>query len=905
MITCPSCQSQLPETSRFCAACGNPVSAPADAATVAMPGLETTPLSASPPGGSPSAPSPRLYSTTLPRAGRFVPGTILSGRYQILGLLGRGGMGEVYRAIDLTLDQEVALKFLPEGMASNASMLARFHSEVRIARQVSHPNVCRVHDIGEVEGHLFLSMEYVDGEDLGSLLRRIGRLPSDKAIEFARKICAGLAAAHEKGVLHRDLKPANIMIDSRGRVVIMDFGLAAVANQVHGQEIRAGTPAYMSPEQLTGHEVTVRSDIYSLGLVLYEMFTGKRPYEGKDVAELLELQRESQPITMTSLVKDIDPGVESVIARCLSPDPKGRPASTLAVAAALPGGDPLAAALAAGETPSPDLVAASAGQVIGMRPGWAVACAAAAVVGLVSMAILSPMVRWIGHVNLELPPDALTLRAREIAQSLGYKDRPVDWARGFIYDHDYIRFVERKHAADKRSYLSSSHPQAIVFWYRQSPRYLEPLGDRETVGMANPPETLSGMVGEQLDARGRLLAFTAIPPQVDKSPPVAVPLDWKPLFEAAGLDLSKFKESPPVWTPLAIADARVAWDGVWPEMPDQPLHVEGAAWRGRPVYFDLIGPWTRPARMEQVKRSTGDRIVQFAVLSLAVGMLAGAALLARYNWTRGRGDRRGSMRLASAGFAISITMWILGGTHAPTAGEVIRLFAAISFSLLLGAFLWIGYMALEPYVRRHWPAAIVSWTRLMAGGIRDPLVGRDVLIGVVAGLFWVTIWAVSVLAEMKTGGLSAQGSLQSILGTRQTLAALLGVVPGSVIQMFATFFVLFVVRLILRTEWLAAAGFVIVFLLIDVANSSDRLLDAVFSIVVFSTMYLVITKFGFVSFAVSVYVYAMLTLIPLTTDFSAWYSGAGLCAGLVVIGLVIYGAHSALAGRSIIQDELL
>ncbi len=164
--------------------------------------------------------------------GRFPAGTTLAGRFRILGLLGKGGMGEVYRALDLTLNQPVALKFIALDSRRDEAALARFCNEVRIARQVSHPNVCRVYDIGVIEGQHFLSMEYVDGEDLASLLRRIGRLPSDKALEFTRRICAGLAAAHERGVLHRDLKPANLMIDGRGQVRITDFGLAALAGEV-------------------------------------------------------------------------------------------------------------------------------------------------------------------------------------------------------------------------------------------------------------------------------------------------------------------------------------------------------------------------------------------------------------------------------------------------------------------------------------------------------------------------------------------------------------------------------------------------------------------------------------------------------------------------------------------------
>src|SRR5690349_10314503 len=204
---------------------------------------------------------------------RFPPGALLASRYRIISRLGKGGMGEVFRADDLILRQPVALKFLPESAKNNLNLLTRFYDEVRIARQISHKNVCRVYDIGEVDGQPYLSMEYIDGEDLSSLLRRIGRLPADKATEFARKLCAGVAAAHGQGVLHRDLKPANIMIDARGELRVTDFGLAAIAEQLHADEIRNGTPAYMAPEQLTGSEVSAQSDLYAVGLILYEMFT--------------------------------------------------------------------------------------------------------------------------------------------------------------------------------------------------------------------------------------------------------------------------------------------------------------------------------------------------------------------------------------------------------------------------------------------------------------------------------------------------------------------------------------------------------------------------------------------------------------------------------------------------------
>ncbi len=233
---CPTCGRPIEDAWRVCPLCASPL----DGATVTRSALSS--------------------SSSSVEEGRFPAGTILAGRYRILGLIGQGGMGEVYRAFDQILSQTVALKFLAAGELDEAA-LVRFRNEVRVARQVSHPNVCRVYDIGFVEGTHFISMEYLDGENLASLLRRIGRLPTDKAIEFTRKLCAGLAAAHERGVLHRDLKPANIMIDGRGQLRITDFGLAAFAREVaeqsaqwysglHGARTKGGQRGYHAQRHL-------------------------------------------------------------------------------------------------------------------------------------------------------------------------------------------------------------------------------------------------------------------------------------------------------------------------------------------------------------------------------------------------------------------------------------------------------------------------------------------------------------------------------------------------------------------------------------------------------------------------------------------------------------------------------
>ncbi|HTS03588.1 MAG TPA: serine/threonine-protein kinase, partial [Thermoanaerobaculia bacterium] len=280
MTRCPRCDAEVPASGRFCPACGQAVSGSLSHLPTEM-GSAPKPVPPRPPSSV-----GRLVSSGSLDLGAFPPGAMLGERYRIVGLLGKGGMGEVYRADDLKLGQAVALKFIPKAVSGDESMLARFHAEVRLARQVSHPNVCRIYDIGEVEGRHFLSMEYVDGEDLASLLKRIGHLPVDKTVDIARQLCAGLHAAHEKGVLHRDLKPANVMLDGRGRVRITDFGLAIAAEEAANVGELSGTPAYMAPEQLQGKPASVKSDLYALGLVLYEVATGKRAFDAPTLAEM-------------------------------------------------------------------------------------------------------------------------------------------------------------------------------------------------------------------------------------------------------------------------------------------------------------------------------------------------------------------------------------------------------------------------------------------------------------------------------------------------------------------------------------------------------------------------------------------------------------------------------------------
>jgi len=896
------------ESNRFCGSCGSVLTPKPDVsmdATVAMVG---------PPSPTVKIPSSQTSARSLPSSGsfdegRFLPGTLVAERYRIIGILGRGGMGEVYRATDLVLGQQVALKFLPEASASDPDVLARFHSEVRIARQVSHPNVCRVYDIGAVAGQPYISMEYVDGEDLGSLLRRIGRLPNDKAVEMARKLCAGLAAAHDKGVLHRDLKPANVMIDGRGQLLITDFGLAGIASQIQGAEIRHGTPMYMAPEQLSGKEVSVRSDIYSLGLVLYEMFTGKRAYEASSMAEMTRLREESAPPSLVSLVRHLDPAVERVVMRCLSADPQNRPASALAVATALPGGDPLAAALAAGETPSPELVAA-ASEREALKPAIALACLLGIFACLAAIPFLVSQSAWIAKTPFENSPEALAQKSRDLIQRFGYTSKPADSAFRLHYNGDFTQDLDRHgKSISALSHLNTGQPAPIMFWYRTSPRYLiaSSFGNDGDVTHDDPAMEISGMVKIELDAQGRLMGFDAVPPQVDETPvSAAKPLDASALFSAAGLDPARFQSVEPKWTPLAICDQRAAWTGTYPDDPN-PLRVEAASWRGKLVYFSLIGPWTRPDRMQPVQYSRSEKIGQVIGLVLLCAIVIAACLLARHNIHLGRGDWRSAFRLTGFLFVLTLAAWALSTHHVPALAELIIILMGLSTSFLSVVVIWVLYVALEPFVRRHWPQIIISWTRILGGRLRDAVVGGHILVGMLYGVFLsVTIQILQATRFHATGVPTHVVILNTVLSVPRVAATLIGILPNSILSTLGVFFLLFLLRIIFRREWLAAIAFVVMLTAIATLLSQDSIALALpIRTLQYVLTIFVMLRFGLLSFVVGQCMASIVLLFPITTDFSAWYAGSTIFALAFIVALAGYAFHTALAGRPLFQAKLL
>jgi predicted Ser/Thr protein kinase len=901
MATCAACSAFVPDGSKYCPLCGTPVGGDA---------TRVSPGSGQPPDDDTRAPAvPGALTPDMRPASAshdvYTAGTLLANRYRVVGLLGKGGMGEVYRADDLTLGQPVALKFLPRSFERDPRRLGQLLDEIRAARAVSHPAVCRVYDVGAADGRHFLSMEYIDGEDLASSLRRIGRFPIDKALEIARQLCAGLSAVHEKGLLHRDLKPANVMLDGRGKVRLTDFGLAGELESRPGGGEVAGTPAYMAPEQLAGGPASVQTDIYALGLVLYEVFTGRRAFEAPTIAGLRAKQQQETPALMSSSAAGIDPSIEEAILRCLAPDPSRRPTSALLVSALLPGGDPLAAALAAGETPSPAMVAA-AGQHHGISQRVALACLGA--IGVL-LAIVLAFVNGYGFthaVPLAYSPDVLENKAQEIIRRFGYTEAPGDSARGLTWNQEYIQWVTQNVPEKARfDAMRRGREAGILFWYRTSPKQIM-AQNFFAAGLAtgrvsedDPPFRLARETRVWLTSSGRLMRFERIP--LEMEPPEAAPppmVDWRPAFEAAELDPAWFSTAEPEWAPQAWGDSRTAWTGKRPG-GTQVIRVEAASWRGKPISFRLIAPWTKAERQEST-RVAQNPVTQAVGLTFILALAIGAVVLARRNIELERSDRRGASRLAWFVFVFTLIAWALEADHITVLAEMLLLIMAVSSALFASGLVWVLYVALEPYVRRRWPHTIITWNRLLAGHWRDPLVGRDLLVGLTYGLVQCALaWTGIVLVRHfgPVDPVPMTPALDPLLATRYIMTTGFGLLYSSMVSALGVFVLLFLLRIALRREWLAVSVFVAIVVGANVSGSSVPWAEGPLGLLVVGVALTALLRFGLVAYIVGNVAGSSLTAgFPLATDPSQWYTGPTVVVMVGVIGAALYAYRLATPG---------
>lgn len=841
----------------------------------------------------PSAPSPVGSSgdSWTGERGRFVPGTLIAGRFRIVALLGRGGMGEVYRAEDLRLDQAVALKFLPSEYSEDPGRLSRLLREVRLAREITHPSVCRVYDFFDTDGHRFVSMEYVDGENLAGLLRRIGRLPQAKALEITHQILSGLAAAHERGILHRDLKPENIMIDGRGHAHLMDFGIAALRESrpaASESGFLMGTPAYIAPELLKGKSASEQSDLYALGILLFELFTGQKPFKPKDIADGMRMHLEEEPPPPSSLVKDLDPAVSQAILRCLEKSPLHRHPSVRALAAELPGGDALANAMAAGLTPAPEVVAdAEVGAQNSVKRLWLLVLGTLVSIGL--YAWLTPRASLMGYLPNTKSAPVLMDRVDQVLKTCGWQDLGFE-ARGFyLFNTVYLMRVVRT-GGDWRRIDQAGSP--LTFHYYRTRSGWQVKGW--------PPPEVDHVI---LDHRGRLSELDIKLPRgfPDDGRCLAEP-DWAPLFRAAELNPADFDSVLDFPLSSRPGDVRHAWVQRDPEKGAEPLRVMGISTFGRPTYFGVRDA-ERMASLED--RSTFRRFQRGMAIQ---GMIYLAAILlalplAWMHLRAGRGDRQGAWRLAVMAFGIRLVYLVLAEWSLLSFRDPLELLAQVlGAPVAWGLIAWLLYMAAEPFMRRQWPRSLVAWVRLLGGRWRDPMVNQDVLVGLCIGSLSAMLLAL-VRAYPLPHNILPLFPFFPYPEALPSLSAAVAVILRSVVGAIAVGLgVLMATVLLWRLVRSQGVALVLVYLLFlvpySIISGGSILLFLLVHGAIFLLPILLIGRHGLLAFVSFFFSMNLLTWVVGTASWDSWTGQHSLMALGILLALTLASFRFALGGRS-------
>jgi hypothetical protein len=464
--------------------------------------------------------------------------------------------------------------------------------------------------------------------------------------------------------------------------------------------------------------------------------------------------------------------------------------------------------------------------------------------------------------------------------------------------------MKKDPSATRWDALRTGVPPALQFWYRQSPR---PLVATHAIGRPrgdDPPLDVTGMAGVSYDLTGRLVRFYAVPPQLESAGGAAPTPDWTPLFAAARLDPVRFRPIEPRWTPPFFADARAAWEGTWPERPEIPLRVEAAAYRGHAVWFQLIGPWTRPGRMEPWTPTPVERIGRVFAIVLLLALTGAGAVLARRNIRLGRGDRRGAFRLALALAGLGTAGWALGAHHVTDLiAQLVQAARAAGIFVLGAALVWLFYLALEPYVRRLRPWTLVSWTRLLNGGLRDAVVGRDALIGMTWG---VAMAFVSVLFYRLPLWLSlgapppVEANLDTLLGTRFVLALAIRAPVLSTLAGLGALLLFLILRLSTRSDAVAAALMFVLLGANDMLQSSgwtSPWLAASLYLVFYSSYLFLLLRFGVLSAIVGMFTMGLATEVPQSPDLGSW-TGAATSVVVPMLLLFAFLAFRSALGRS-------
>ena len=706
-------------------------------------------------------------------------------------------------------------------------------------------------------------------------------------------------------MIHRDLKPQNIMMNKRGEVVIMDFGLAAIADQLTGAEARNGTPAYMSPEQIErrgshGEERYLRAGPGALRTVHRQAAVRREDRAAADgpAGSRAPDQHDARSRRTSTRRWKRSSAAASIPIRASGPR------RALAVPAALPGGDPLAAALAAGRN-------AVAGNGGGLRQdrghGAPLFRALPGAGGFVPGGGEHHAVRQTAmqHASLDSPPEVLAHRSREIAGQFGYTRKPgdsADWLEHRTTLLKYLGDLPRPRQWDE--WLAADAP--IRSLYREGPSelYAEPDG---SVTLDNPPPTAAGMVAVILEGHGRLLDFQAVPyaddPHANDAP--AKPVEPETVFQETGLDMAKFTEIPATMAPPNASDQVRAWKGPHPKVPNTELKVEIAWWKGRVTKARVEYPYMTFGAGGSAPPTVFSQVRDVSGWALWLCGTFAAVLLARRNWKLGRTDRKGALRVAAARLGLSMLWWV-GTVHPVPSLRMLDLMQSSAAEWLLpAALMWLVYLALEPALRARWPHSIVTWNRLLAGRIGDAQVGSHILIGAATGC---GVWLVMTLISLAgiRDQLQPGGNLFLTLGTRQWLGGHAFTVGHALGAGLMGFFAIFGLRLVVRKDIWAALIASVLFTLGEgeVVMQPHWLIVGAIYWAAFAVLIFVLLRFGLVaSITALFFANSFFNVTAPGSDWKAWYAPTGIATLLLLMGIAGFAFWRSLGNREWLGGE--
>jgi serine/threonine-protein kinase len=557
---------------------------------------------------------------------------------------------------------------------------------------------------------------------------------------------------------------------------------------------------------------------------------------------------------------------------------------------------------------------AAAGERGGVRPIVGVACVVAVIVALALYARVN-MIGKVSHYDpLEKPPAVLADRAQEILAGIGHDEPFQDSAHGFVTNNRLLFWIGNEdESADRWERIRDARPAGVHFWYRQSPRALLPMSPNGIVTQEDPPPLLPGMAQVLLDTRGRLVSLHIVPPQ--EEPKSVGETDWEAVLRVAGLDPDRLERTEPQWVPPVHGDERVAWVGRYTGGDDLEMRFEGTALAGRPVHLRTVGPWTEPFQAIEEEDEPVQRWGEFFLLGVITVVLFGGVFLAIRNVRMGRGDLKSARLLSLGVFFILGARWVLIAPHTGDFNDELNLFLlAVAMQLLVSATVWCFYLALEPYVRKWWPEQLVAWSRVFTGRWRDPLVGRDILVGGVFFLFLTVPEAVNILAaQASVRPLGTPGGYPfmwfSWLGVEGMLATALSSLMDAIF--YGLFFLLCILflRFLVRSQRAALGVFALavgfVYFMDASANDGNRVIATVIGIGSGLGYSFVLHRFGLLPFIFGFFLRNLTTRFPVVFDGGAWYSGSSAFVVVVIVGLAAYGLWVALAGKSVLRDWLL